>query len=310
MSLGAGGGSGGGGGGGSGGAGGGAAAGAAAQTFRGSSKPPRFEGTFELYRVELELYLDEREAWAVVSGDEVRHPTDADQQGIFDKRNRLAKATILRGLRGCQDDEVNKICMMTTAKEMWDTVVADKTQRDYSYVALLRAQLYSTKHVKGQTMTEYLQTMNRLRQQLCNMGVAHRVDDDEMLRVLTMGVSLTHPELVEQFDLPARQGTPLTLQQFTNALRSKDERLRMAEMMNGGSAAPQVVMSTTSEPKAQEMKYKGSGGAWKKRKCYHCGKAGHIRQQCWHYLNKNKKVTSDDKKNTEKKEKPNKNKKK
>ncbi|OWZ12852.1 hypothetical protein PHMEG_00013924 [Phytophthora megakarya] len=83
---------------------------------------------------------------------------------------------------------------MATAKEMWDTV------------------LYSTKHAKGQTMTEYLQTMNRLRQQLYNMGVANRINDDEMFRILTMGVSLTHPELVEPFDLPARQGTPLTLQ--------------------------------------------------------------------------------------------------
>ncbi|OWZ12851.1 hypothetical protein PHMEG_00013923 [Phytophthora megakarya] len=65
--------------------------GPAAQTFRGSSNPTRFEGTYELYRVELELYLNERDAWAVVSGYEVRYPTDANQQAIFDKRNRLAK---------------------------------------------------------------------------------------------------------------------------------------------------------------------------------------------------------------------------
>ncbi|KAK1942466.1 Metal transporter nramp1 [Phytophthora citrophthora] len=172
-------------------AGAGAAAAATQQAIRGSSKAPRFEGTFELYKVELQLYLEDRESWAVVTGDEVRDAADRDLQAVFDKKNRTAKGAILRGLRGCQEDEVNKICAMATAKEMWDTIVADKTERDYSYVALLKAQLYNTKHVKGQTLTEYLATMVRLRQQLSSMGTTHAVDDDEMLRVLTMGVIST-----------------------------------------------------------------------------------------------------------------------
>eukprot|EP00644_Phytophthora_capsici_P018728 jgi/Phyca11/132074/e_gw1.131.13.1 len=108
----------------------------------------------------------------------------------------MARLTILRGLRGCHDDEADKVCSMATAREMWDTLVADKTQRDFSYVALLRAQLYSTKHVVGQPMSEYLTIMNRFRQQLRNMGPTYAVNDDDMLGILTMGVSLTHPELV------------------------------------------------------------------------------------------------------------------
>ncbi|KAK1945660.1 hypothetical protein P3T76_002708 [Phytophthora citrophthora] len=79
--------------------------------------------------------------------------------------------------------------------------------------------------------------------------------------------------------------------------------------MNGGSGRPQVVMSTTSAHKDKEKKFKGSGGVWKKRKCHHCGKAGHIRAQCWHYLNKTKKVARDEQKEeTEKTDKKKKNK--
>ncbi|KAK1945661.1 hypothetical protein P3T76_002709 [Phytophthora citrophthora] len=181
----------GGGGGGGGGVAAGVAAAASQQAIRGSTKTPRFEGVFELYKVELHLYLEDRESWAVVTGDEVRDAADRDLLAIFDKKNRTAKEAILRGLRECQEDEVNKICAMATAKEMWDTIVADKTERDYLYVALLKAQLYNTKHVKGQTLTEYLATMVRMRQQLSSMGTTHAVDDDGMLRVLTMGVTLT-----------------------------------------------------------------------------------------------------------------------
>ncbi|KAE8995741.1 hypothetical protein PR001_g20051, partial [Phytophthora rubi] len=41
----------------------------------GSSKAPFFEGAFELYRAELELFLDERNAWNIVTGDEGRPTT-------------------------------------------------------------------------------------------------------------------------------------------------------------------------------------------------------------------------------------------
>eukprot|EP00644_Phytophthora_capsici_P019613 jgi/Phyca11/22046/fgenesh1_pg.PHYCAscaffold_501_\ len=218
-----------------------------ANAVRGSSKAPRFEGTFEVYQVEVELYLEEREAWDVVTGAVVRDPNDANQRVDFDNKNRLAKATILRGLRGCQDDQADKVCRMATAKEMWDTIVADKTKRDFSYVSLLKGQLYTTRHVEGQPMAEYLAVMNRIRQQLRSVGTV--VTDGEMLSALTTVVQLSHPELVQQFDLPTRQGHPPTLQDFSNALLSKDERLRMAEAMSGamdGSGVPQAVMSATS----------------------------------------------------------------
>ncbi|EGZ22157.1 hypothetical protein PHYSODRAFT_330008 [Phytophthora sojae] len=134
------------------------------QQFRGSSKPPLFEGTFELYQAELELYLGDRDAWEVVTGAVVRHGTDQAEQATFDRRDRLARATILRGLRGCKNDDASKVCGMTTAKEMWDTLVGDHTQRDFSYAMLLKRQLYQCSHTPGQSMAEYIRTMTQLRQ--------------------------------------------------------------------------------------------------------------------------------------------------
>ena len=85
---------------------------------RGSIKPPRFLGIFELYRAELELYLGERESWGVVIGAELRHAANQALQTQFDERDRFACATILRGLRGCRNDDATKVCAMATAAEM------------------------------------------------------------------------------------------------------------------------------------------------------------------------------------------------
>lgn len=46
----------------------------------GSTKPPKFDGTFDLYQVQMQLYLNQRNAWRLVTGGEARHATDAALQ--------------------------------------------------------------------------------------------------------------------------------------------------------------------------------------------------------------------------------------
>ncbi|ETP30672.1 hypothetical protein F442_20391 [Phytophthora nicotianae P10297] len=130
---------------------------------------------------------------------------DEAREVLFDKRDRLAKAAILRGLHGCKNNDASKVCGMTTAKEMWDTLVSDHTQRDFSYAMLLRSQSYQCTHRAEQSMEAYLRTMTQLRQQLRNMGPEHAVSDADMACLLLMGVAMTHRELIEQFDLGTRQ---------------------------------------------------------------------------------------------------------
>ncbi|KAE8915257.1 hypothetical protein PF006_g22295 [Phytophthora fragariae] len=98
---------------------------------------------------------------------------------------------------------------------------------------LMKRQLYQCSHDTAQSMAEYIRTMTQLRQQLRNMGAEHAIMDADMACLLLMGVAMTHHELLEQFDLPTRQGNPPTLQQVTNALRSRDERDRMVNMVAG-----------------------------------------------------------------------------
>ncbi|OWY90487.1 hypothetical protein PHMEG_00041365, partial [Phytophthora megakarya] len=90
--------------------------------------------------------------------------------------------------------------------------------------------------------------MTRLRNVLRNMGAEHAIDDGEMAQLLLMGVATTYPTLIEQFDLPTRGGHPPTLVQVTNALRSRDEQVRLTTQGGGHqNSSANVVMNTIGQ---------------------------------------------------------------
>ncbi|KAF4132727.1 Integrase core domain [Phytophthora infestans] len=280
----------------------------------GSSKPPKFSDTFEVYQMSLKLYLEQRDSWSVVTGEEMRHAFDPVLQRQFDDRNRLAMETIIRGVKGA---DAQKVCICSTAKEMWDTLTAEKTQRDFSYAVHLKRELYTHSYAPGQKMAEYIQEMNMLRQRLQHMGPSFVIDDTSMSQLMLMGVCAVHREIVTQFDFSYRQGNPPSLQQVKNALLSRDEMEKMAAdtAVNCGASngGPQVAMHM-GKPNGQHYgPNEGPGpspgprgqmqttGAGKRRaiRCYHCKKVGHMRKDCWHYKNKQSKAQAGKGKATE-----------
>ncbi|EEY64839.1 uncharacterized protein PITG_22606 [Phytophthora infestans T30-4] len=101
--------------------------------------------------------------------------------------------TIIRGVKGA---DAQKVCICSTAKEMWDTLTAEKSQRDFSYAVHLKRELYTHSYAPGQKMAEYIQEMNMLRQRLQHMGPSFVIDDTSMSQLMLMGVCAVHREIV------------------------------------------------------------------------------------------------------------------
>lgn len=102
--------------------------------------PPKFDDTFEVYQIILKLYLEQRNSYEVVTGAEIRDPMNPVLQRHFNDRNRLAMEAIIRGVMGA---DAQNMCIFGTAKEMWDTLIAEKTQCDFSYSVQLKREMYT-----------------------------------------------------------------------------------------------------------------------------------------------------------------------
>ncbi|OWY94808.1 hypothetical protein PHMEG_00035356 [Phytophthora megakarya] len=218
----------------------------------------------------LKLYLEQRDSWGVVTVAEMRHGMDPVQQGHFDDRNRLAMETIIRGVKGA---DAQKVCIFSTAKEMWDTLIAEKTQRDFSYAVHLKREMYTHAYVPGQKMSDYIQEMNALRQRLQHMGPNFVVDDTSMSQLL----------LMDEMDKMAA-----------------DTAVGSSAMSGGASVAmhmgqqqgQHLGQNIGQAPKSGPQGQVPATGAGKKRaiRCYHSKKLGHMRKDCWYYKSKQNKA--------------------
>ncbi|KAG6614501.1 necrosis inducing-like protein NPP1 type [Phytophthora cinnamomi] len=101
------------------------------------------------------------------------------------------------------------------AREMWEALTAEKTQRDFSYAVHLKRELYTHSYTHsytpGKKMADYIQEMNSLRQRLRHMGPGFEIKDNELSQLLLMGVCAVHRELATKFDFYYRQGVRPTL---------------------------------------------------------------------------------------------------
>ena len=123
------------------------------------NKLHRFDETFELYRAVLDLWMNRLQYWDVAFGTETRSDSNIRvliQQCNFNLTNEIgSRATILRGLHGCQNDDAPTVCSMTTATKMWRRLFPKKPAR-LVYVVRLRRQLYQHSPQSGASMVEYL----------------------------------------------------------------------------------------------------------------------------------------------------------
>ncbi|KAG3107912.1 hypothetical protein PI124_g16737 [Phytophthora idaei] len=98
--------------------------------------PPKMEGSFNLYRAQIKAYLHRFNAWGIVDGSITRPIVQGAAQQQYDKLDYFVKDSLLRGAKV---EGAERMCDLSSGKEMWEDLEAHYTKREFSnYVCVMK----------------------------------------------------------------------------------------------------------------------------------------------------------------------------
>ncbi|EGZ13665.1 hypothetical protein PHYSODRAFT_511204 [Phytophthora sojae] len=271
------------------------------------------KGSFDLYAVQLRIFLTRLGLWGVVDGTDARPLFDVEAQVAFDSRDNAARDAILRGV---PEVDVEMICHEASAKDMWISFENKQTKREYANYIFAREQLYSNKYTPSPRLrfdSPFL-GMELQWRELQHYGKV--ISDEEFAEILLGNVSRTHREVVRQFSrhyavlaVPDTHQLAPTAAQVMNALRAEedlDEKVAEEMPQSSISSAKKNSSNSSGNPnsdnsgkgnagkgkrqrgrgrykaqgKTQEGKSAGGSGGKRSDGCWNCGELDHIRAHC------------------------------
>ena len=76
--------------------------------------------TFHLWKCKMQMVLEERDLWGIVSGEEVEPAGDGTTQATSQKCHKHARKAFATVCLSLGDDQLLLVCSAKTAKEAWD----------------------------------------------------------------------------------------------------------------------------------------------------------------------------------------------
>lgn len=134
---------------------------------------PKLDSTFSLYEIELELYLSQFNLWEIVDGIEVRHDSDAELQAEFDKKDNVARMSILSGMTK-QDKE-----FLHRSKTAHDF---ERCKNSLSCGVDKLGHLYHNICLSNMDLNQWLASMDDMRNELIMVG--RNISDDHYAEIL------------------------------------------------------------------------------------------------------------------------------
>ena len=120
------------------------------------------------WRFNIKMYLIGKDLWNIVTGAEtLSEEATADQKKQFKKRENVSLATICLSIPTSLQIYVRSA---TTGKEAWDNLEKHFQQKTLSHKIFLRRKLYSVKMEKGDVMTNHVNEIKTVSENLEGIG--------------------------------------------------------------------------------------------------------------------------------------------
>jgi transposase InsO family protein len=239
-----------------------------------------------------------KDMYAPIEGDTVKPKETSDAE--WKKLN----LQVVGLIRQWVDDKVyHHISDETNACELWKKLTARYERKTAVNKAFLIRQLVNLKFKEGGSVSNHLNDFQSIVNQLTTM----KMNLDEELQALMLLSSL--PDSWETLVVSLSNSTPdgkMTMEQVTNSMFNEETRRQAV----GADNAQAFVTENRGRSKNRGFKSrdkskgrsKSRGRSIERRKCYHCGKEGHMKRNCYAWKREQNKVDytqrKDDEKNT------------
>ena len=235
----------------------------------------KFNGknNFEIWKVKMHDLLVQQGVAKAMLGKNKRPPSMTEDE--WDEMDDRA----LSAIRLClADDVLFNIVSEKTATGLWSKLEKLYMTKSLTNRILLKLQLYSLRMKEGTSIADHLNVFNTLLVQLNSLDVKFDSED----KAITLLCSL--PESWDHFVTSISFSTSeiLEFDDVVGALLAEETRKRS----NADTSTSEVMMARGrsrerhSGGKHSDSRSK-SKGKKPKVKCWHCGKAVHLKKDCW-----------------------------
>lgn len=242
----------------------------------------RFDGAnFSLWKLRMSLLLKKKGLWNMAANPPVRPAQGEDAQKTWDLANNKALALICLALN---NDMLGYVSEKTTAKDAWDTLLANFEQKGMVNEIILRRQITSCKLEEGEDVGAFVNRVRAIARELKAIGV--ELEDKEIITYILNG-------LPEQYDLASlkieeTEEGQLSVDGVVKTLNTYEKRIknRKDEAESSKSEEALYVRNQSWRSANRNGRYQGNGnqGQYRRKrrplKCFNCGELGHKRDAC------------------------------
>ena len=165
-----------------------------------------------------------------------------------------------------------------TPKKMWEALHEKFSQKTEENKATLIEKITSAEQHKGESVAKFVARVEGLQRRLKD-GHGEVVSDGIITGILLKGVSSKFEQTIEAL----RCLENLSLKKVKEKLISTDERMRSSGGKHDDKSANAYTMEhQKGSGSSQKVPDGRNHGKKDTRRCFNCGKVGHIAAKCWH----------------------------
>ncbi|KAF2291279.1 hypothetical protein GH714_022225 [Hevea brasiliensis] len=185
------------------------------------------------------------------------------------------------------DTVLSSVAEKKTAKEIWDTLTGLYEAKSLHNKIFLKRRLYTFRMSESTSVTDHINNLNTLFSQLT--ALEYHIAENERTELLLQSLPDSYDQLIINLtnniltDYLVFNDVAAAVLEEESRRKNKEDKLFTSQqteallMMRGRSMARGSSGSQNHSRSKSRSK--------KNFKCYHCGKRGHVKKDCWHYKN-------------------------